>query len=154
MQLEEICYFRHPLHRYQLYMHPTPPTRNNSYNRLYHHARTRMITIPNYLHCDTCLRSDLTLTLSMTSPPFISSLVMLPPALETLDVISLVPEERQLCAKVVSCYCKWAWTGTWKLVPLPAHAVPITYRWIYKVKTHLDGLIEHYKAYLVTHDFC
>ena len=40
-------------------------------------------------------------------------------------------------------------TQIWDLVPLPAHVVQITCRWIYKVKTRSDGSIERYKAHLV-----
>jgi hypothetical protein len=32
--------------------------------------------------------------------------------------------------------------GTWDLVPLPSHVVPITSKWVFKVKTKLDGSIE------------
>ena len=39
------------------------------------------------------------------------------------------------------------------MVPLPSHAVPITYKWIYKVKTRSDGSIERYKAWLVARGF-
>ena len=46
-----------------------------------------------------------------------------------------------------------ACTHTWDLVPLPSHAVPITCRWIYKVKTRFDGSIERYKARLVARGF-
>ena len=44
-------------------------------------------------------------------------------------------------------------TQTLNLVPLPTHAVPITCRWIYKVKTRSNGSIERYKAQLVVRDF-
>ena len=44
-------------------------------------------------------------------------------------------------------------THTWDLVPLPSHAVPITCRWMYKVKTWSDGSIECYKARLVARGF-
>ena len=44
-------------------------------------------------------------------------------------------------------------TQTWELVPLPSHAVPITCRWIYKVKTRSDGTIERLKARLVARGF-
>ena len=40
-------------------------------------------------------------------------------------------------------------TGTWKIVDLPPNAKPIGCRWIYKVKHHVDGSIERYKAKLV-----
>ena len=46
-----------------------------------------------------------------------------------------------------------AHTQTWDLVPLPSHAVPITYRWIYKVKTGSDGSVVRYKAWLVARGF-
>jgi hypothetical protein len=44
-------------------------------------------------------------------------------------------------------------TGTWDIVPLPSHAVPITCKWVFKVKTKSDGSIERYKARLVARRF-
>ena len=44
-------------------------------------------------------------------------------------------------------------TGTWDLVPLPPHAIPITCKWVFKIKTKLDGSIERYKAHLVARGF-
>jgi hypothetical protein len=44
-------------------------------------------------------------------------------------------------------------TGTWDLVPLPSHAVPITCKWVFKIKTKFDGSVERYKARLVTRCF-
>ena len=40
-------------------------------------------------------------------------------------------------------------TYTWDLVPLPIGKCPIGSRWVYKIKTKLDGLVERYKARLV-----
>ncbi|KAG8065784.1 hypothetical protein GUJ93_ZPchr0004g38860 [Zizania palustris] len=44
-------------------------------------------------------------------------------------------------------------TSTWDIFPLPHHVRPITYKWVYKVKTHFDGSLEYYKAHLVAHGF-
>ena len=44
-------------------------------------------------------------------------------------------------------------TSTWDLVPLPSGAVPITCKWVFKVKTRSDDTVERYKARLVAHGF-
>jgi len=43
--------------------------------------------------------------------------------------------------------------GTWELVPLPSHVVPITSKWVFKIKTKSDVSIERYKAHLVARGF-
>ena len=44
-------------------------------------------------------------------------------------------------------------TRTWDIVPLPPSSIPITCKWVYKVKTKSDGSVEHYKARLVARGF-
>jgi hypothetical protein len=44
-------------------------------------------------------------------------------------------------------------TGTWEVVPLLPNVIPITCKWVYKVKTKADGSIERYKARLVARGF-
>jgi hypothetical protein len=43
--------------------------------------------------------------------------------------------------------------GTWDLVPLPSHMVPITSKWVFKVKAKSNGSLERYKARLVARGF-
>ena len=41
----------------------------------------------------------------------------------------------------------------WDLVTLPPGQSVVSCKWIYKIKTHSDGSIEHYKARLVVKGF-
>ena len=43
--------------------------------------------------------------------------------------------------------------GTWNLVGLPVGKSAIGCRWVYKIKTHFYGLVDHYKARLVDKRF-
>jgi len=40
-------------------------------------------------------------------------------------------------------------TGTWRLIDLPQNVKPIGCRWVSKVKHHVDGSIERFKAILI-----
>ena len=42
---------------------------------------------------------------------------------------------------------------TWDLVTLPPGQSVVGCKWIYKIKTHFDGSIEHYKARLIAKGF-
>ena len=44
-------------------------------------------------------------------------------------------------------------TGTWEVVTRHPQSFPITYKWIYKVKTKSDGSVERCKARLVAQGF-
>ncbi|XP_058751952.1 uncharacterized mitochondrial protein AtMg00820-like [Vicia villosa] len=41
-------------------------------------------------------------------------------------------------------------TNTWNIVYLPANTNPICCRWVYKIKHHADGIIERFKARIVS----
>jgi histone deacetylase 1/2 len=42
---------------------------------------------------------------------------------------------------------------TWQLVDLPPYRKPIIIKWVYKLKTHVDGIITKFKARLVARGF-
>jgi hypothetical protein len=44
-------------------------------------------------------------------------------------------------------------TDTWDLMPYPPRVRPITFKWVYKVKTRSDGSLERCKARLVACGF-
>ena len=42
---------------------------------------------------------------------------------------------------------------TWDFVTLPSRKSVVGCKWIYKIKTHSDGSIEHYKTHLIAKGF-
>ena len=44
-------------------------------------------------------------------------------------------------------------TGTWDLVDLPTGKSAIGCKWVYKIKTWSDGIVDRYKAHLVATGF-
>ena len=44
-------------------------------------------------------------------------------------------------------------TRTWDLVYLPSGKYAIDCKWVYKIKTRSDGVVDHYKACLVARGF-
>ena len=44
-------------------------------------------------------------------------------------------------------------TGTWDMVDLPFGKYAIGGKWVYKIKTRSDGIVDRYKARLVARGF-
>ena len=44
-------------------------------------------------------------------------------------------------------------TGTWDLVDLSSRKYAIGRKWVYKIKTQLDGTVDRYKARLIARGF-
>ena len=44
-------------------------------------------------------------------------------------------------------------TGTWDLVDLSSGKTAIGCKWVYKINTQLDGIVDLYKAHLVAKGF-
>ena len=61
-----------------------------------------------------------------------------------------IPEWQLAMAEELAAFDR---TSTWDIVPLPSHAVPITCKWVFKVKTKSDGSMARYKAQLVARGF-
>lgn len=62
------------------------------------------------------------------------------------DIAAQFPEWKQVIAAEFSALEA---DETWSLVPLPKGKKPISCKWVVKVKKHVDGSIERYKARLV-----
>jgi len=68
----------------------------------------------------------------------------------TYQEASQIPEWQLAMSEQLAALDRQA---TWDLVPLPLHTVPITSKWVFKVKTKSDGSIETDKARLVARGF-
>jgi len=79
--------------------------------------------------------------------PRVSAVIVEP---STYQEAARIPEWQLAMSKELAALDR---TGTWDLVPLPSHAVPITCKWVFKIKTKSDGSIERYKARLVARGF-
>ena len=102
--------------------------------------RTRDCHSPDHLNLATQL-------LDLPALPAIACGV---PEPSTYREAALIPEWQTAMTDELSALER---TSTWDLVPLPSRAVPITCKWVFKVKTHSDGTVERYKAWLVARGF-
>ena len=54
----------------------------------------------------------------------------------------------------LNAVAKWGVNNhTWDLVALPPRKSVVDCKWIYRIKTHFDGYIEHYNARFVAKGF-
>jgi len=61
-----------------------------------------------------------------------------------------IPEwQLAMCEELAALDCQ----GTWDLVPLPSHAVPITSKWVFKIKRKSDGSKKRYKTRFMARGF-
>jgi hypothetical protein len=69
--------------------------------------------------------------------PCVSAIIDEPSSYQ--EASSCIPERQLAMCEELAALDR---TCTCELVPLPSHVVSITYKWVFKIKTKLDGFVE------------